>query len=307
MRVVITGATSFIGSAVAKALLPRGYEVYGIVRPESKAKSMLPVHPDFHIVSGNTSHPEIWASEIGSADIFLHFAWGGPGAAGRADKTVQQANVVDTMACIHAAHSMGVKRFIFSGSQAEYGKTCGIISEDTPCSPILEYGKCKLQVRQQAPILAEKLGMDYIHLRIFSIYGPGDHPYTLVPSCIRTFLEGGRMEMSSCEQKWNFLHITDAAEAVCMLAECDISGESSPVVIIAGTDTRVLRDYVLELYDLAGRNGECAFGARQGGEQPVDNWPDVSKLCRLTGWKPRVSFAEGIAELIMQEKERSQT
>ncbi len=114
------------------------------------------------------------------------------------------------------------------------------------------------------------------------------------------------MEMSSCEQKWNFLHIDDAAKAIGLLTECDISGESSPVVILAGTDTRVLRDFVQEIYDLAGRNGECAFGVRRGSEPSVDNWPDVSKLCRLIDWKPKVPFAKGIEELIIQEKERNQ-
>lgn len=122
-KVVITGATSFIGSAVARALLDRGCEVYGIVRPESKAKDMLPTDSNFHQIAGDLSDSARWAREIRQVDTFFHFAWGGPGAAGRADVTVQNKNVEDTMQCIHAAAQMGVSRFVFAGSQAEYGQT----------------------------------------------------------------------------------------------------------------------------------------------------------------------------------------
>ena len=302
-KVVITGATSFIGSFVARALLERGCEVYGIVRQESKAKDMLPVSSRFHIVTGDMSNTDRWADEIGTADTFYHFAWGGPGAAGRADVAVQTQNVEDTMNCIRAAAKMQVRRFVFAGSQAEYGQTKGIITEETACNPILEYGKCKLKVRQQAPVLAAQLGIEYIHTRIFSVYGPGDHPYTLIPSCIRTFLAQGNMEMTSCEQKWNFLHVNDIADAFCALGTCCWQ-EDSPVVNVASNDTRILREYVDEIFELTGRLGTCAFGDRRGGEKPVDNWPDTEKLFRITSWKPKVSFSQGILQLIELEKKR---
>lgn len=302
-RIVITGATSFIGSAVARALLARGHEVYGIVRAESKAKDMLPCSPRFHQIAGDMSNADDWSNEIGSADTFYHFAWGGPGAVGRADVAVQNQNVEDTMNCIRAAAKMNVTRFVFAGSQAEYGQTNGIITEETACNPILEYGKCKLKVCQQAPVLVKQLGMEYIHTRVFSVYGPGDHPYTLVPSCIRTFLAQGNMEMTSCEQKWNFLHVDDIADVFCELGNCRWE-ESSPVVNIASNDTRILRDYVEEIYELTGKSGERVYGGRKGGEKPVDNWPDTGKLFRITGWLPKVSFRQGISQLIELEKQK---
>ena len=300
-KVVITGVTSFIGSAVARALLSRGCEVFGIVRPESSARNVLPTHPFFQEIPGDVHDTESWVKQIQTADTFYHFAWGGPGAAGRANAALQAQNIEDTMGCIRAAAVLHVSRFIFAGSQAEYGQTHGMIHEDTPCNPILEYGKCKLQVLKQAPILANSFGMEYIHTRIFSVYGPGDHPYTLIPSCIRTFLAGENMQLTSCEQKWNFLHVSDIADVFCELGICAWP-EESPIVNVASNDTRTLRDYVEELYTLAGKNGECIYGGRIGGEKPVDNWPVISKLQRITGWKPKVSFEQGIRQLIEQQK-----
>ena len=298
---MVTGATSFIGSAVCRALLERGCRVFGIVRPTSAARDMLPIQPGFQEVSCELLDVETWAKRIENADTFFHFAWGGPGSKGRADKAVQEQSAAFTLDCLRGAAKLGVERFFFSGSQAEYGPVYGITDENTPCHPVLEYGKSKLEVCQRAPILAKDLGLQYVHARYFSVYGPHDHPYTLIPSCIRAFLRNKTMELSECTNKWNFLHIDDAAEVTVRLAECELE-QPQTVVNIAGTDTRVLRDYVEEIHNLTGGLGRCAYGARKSVERPVDNWPDIRRLQRLTGWSPSVSFSQGIRALIEIEK-----
>ena len=301
-RVAISGATSFIGSAALRLLLDRGCEVYGIVRPNSRSLHLLPDHPRFHPVLCSIGETEKWVDGIREADTFFHFAWGGPGMAGRADAAVQHQSAVDTLSAIRAAKELGVRRFFFSGSQAEYGRVSGKITEETPCAPVIEYGKSKVEVFRAAPGLAESLGMEYVHARIFSVYGPNDHPYTLVPSCVRSFLRGERMELSECTNMWNFMHVRDAAEASVRLAECGLPSPFA-VVNVAGTDTRVLKDFVEEIHRLCGGTGECAFGARHVSETPVDNWPDITRLRQLITLPPPVSFEQGILELIRIEKE----
>ncbi len=62
--------------------------------------------------------------------------------------------------------------------------------------------------------LCKELGIRYIHLRIFSAYGPGDHPWTLVESCLDAFTGNAALSLGACTQKWNFIYITDLAKAV---------------------------------------------------------------------------------------------
>lgn len=302
-RVAVSGATSFLGSMVVRKLLEQGCEVYGIVRPGSLSRKNLPEHARFHEVTCDFGDAEQWAREIGHADTFFHFAWGGPGIQGRSDAAVQNLSADNTLRALPYAAHLGVRRFFLSGSQAEYGPVSGIITEHTPCRPVLEYGKNKLRVCQSAPGIAWELGMEYVHARYFSVYGPHDHPYALVPSCIRTFLSGGTMELSECRNRWNFLHVEDAAEAAILLAKCQLNADSS-IVNVAGDDTRVLRDYVENIHQLCGGKGICAFGARRVSETPVDNWPDSTKLRQMTGWTPRISFTEGICVLIQEEKRK---
>lgn len=303
---VVSGATSFLGSAIVKKLLDRGCEVYGIVRPDSSARYMLPNNPRFHEILFDIKDTEKWSDEIGRADTFFHFAWGGPGIEGRSDPIIQKKSAEYAIEALKAASKIGVSRFFLSGSQAEYGKTYGKISEDTPCNPVLEYGKNKMHVCREAPRLAAELGIEYIHARFFSVYGPNDHPYTLIPSCIRTFLHDKTMELSECTNMWNFLHVDDAAEAAVLLAECDLK-EPSVLVNLAGSDTRVLREFVEEIYQLCGEKGRCAFGARHVSESPVDNWPDISRLQHMISWEQKVSFSDGIKALIHEAKTKMET
>ena len=307
LRVVVSGATSFLGSSVAEALLANGYEVCGLVRASSNARHFLPRHPRFHEISCDIAETALWTEAIGRADRFYHFAWGGPGMSGRADADLQYRNVLDTLACVRASKALGVRRFLFAGSQAEYGRVCGITTEQTPCDPILEYGKNKYRVYQRASRLAAELGMEYVHARIFSVYGPKDHPYTLIPVCIRGFLSGETIELSTCDQKWNFLHVRDAARALLLLGECDLQGRNSLAVNVASSDTRVLKSFVEQIHRLCGNRGSCAYGSRHTDEAPVDNWPDIGLLQSLIGVQEEVSFEDGIAELIemnLREMER---
>ena len=298
-RAVITGGTSFIGRYVTRELSKTGWEVFALVRPDSANKTAISESEHVHMLLCNLDETDQWTKTIGHADVFLHFAWDGVGAKGRADVLIQKKNIERTLLCLKAAAALGVKRFLFAGSQAEYGKCSGVIRETTPCSPVLEYGKGKLAVWREAGKLAGQLGIEYIHMRIFSVYGEGDHPWTLVESCINTFVQGGDMELSDCTQKWNFLHVKDAARAICALCDTVLAESGSIVLNVAGTDTRVLRQFVEAIYTAAGKKGRVKYGARRGNtEKVIGIEPDISRLLSMIDWRPMISFEEGVGEMV---------
>ena len=76
-RVVMTGATGFIGRNTAKALLESGAEVFCLVRPGSPNRGLLPEHEKLTAVEGALDQVESAVKTIGQADAFFHFAWGG--------------------------------------------------------------------------------------------------------------------------------------------------------------------------------------------------------------------------------------
>ena len=298
MTAVITGGTSFLGCALIAELLARGEACYAIVRPESANLSKLPAGaPNLHILPCALQDTGAWMRAVPECDAFYHLAWGGVGAAGRADPEIQRANVEMAEACLKAASGLGARRFLFSGSQAEYGPCDDLLTEDHPCRPDIEYGKAKLAFLQRAAEMCGGLDLEYVHLRIFSLYGPGDHPWTLVSRCVESFLRDERMPLSSCGQMWNFLHVRDAARAICDLARAELSGQR--VFNIAGAESRVLREYVDRIWTLCGRRGVPAYGEyRNSLEKPRDIRPVIDRLTAATGWREQVGFDEGIREII---------
>ena len=328
MRVIVTGATSFIGRAVTKELLAGGHHVFAVVRPDSPGLPQLEMlAPEADGKSGRKgecltflpfalkdirkleSCPALVPSSAlkshsapkGMAELWLHLGWEGAGSANRQDPHVQARNIGYALDSLHTAARLGCARFLFCGSQAEYGIVDGIMGEEILCHPVSEYGKDKLEVCRRAGEDAKALGIDYIHARIFSVYGPGDHPWSLVSTCLDTFLKGGRMELGACTQQWNFLHVRDAARALTGLLLAKVP---AGVYNVAGEDTRTLKSFVEQMHRLCGEKGTCEYGKRPpNAEGVVSLVPDIRKLKEAAGFAQEISFEDGIREMIGIYKE----
>lgn len=305
-KLVITGATGFLGSNLARLFLAQGASVYALVRPDSKKTNNLPQHKNFHIVHCSLSNVLDCVTEIGGADGFFHFAWGGVNREEIDSSTVQEANVSGSLDCVKAAHALGCHVFMDAGSRVEYGAADKEMSEDLDCSPLNEYGKAKLRFYQQAKPICESYGLIYYHLRFFSVYGNGDHPWSIISTLVRDLPAGKTVSLSACLHRWNFMYIEDAVRAVHALYEAGMQKQSGEwIVNIAGGDTRVLRSFVEEIHELAEKRGELAFGSfEQAKEGALSICPTLECLFKLTegNYREQYSFREGILEMMKKEK-----
>ena len=309
MRVVVTGATSFIGAVTVKKLLEQEHEVCAVVRPGSKNLR----HLQECVPEGRENHLQVVALDMGEIerlgmqtgegcrfDAWIQIGWDGAGSENRTKREVQQENVRHSLSAVRMAAALGCRRFLFTGSQAEYGVYHTVVSEDMECYPVSEYGKAKVDFANQAKKLCKILKMEYIHTRIFSVYGPGDHPWSLVQTCLSAWQKAETMKLGECTQQWNFLYIEDAAAAIISL----LTEGKAGVYNIAGNDTRCLREYIEEMYALCGSRGAFVYGKRpQNAEGPADLMPDISKICVETGWHPVTTFSEGIYETLHSLRE----
>ena len=309
MRVIVTGATSFIGRASVKELLKQGCQVTAVVRPDSPGLKALLHQPGIQVAALNLSEIERLPQRLqespggkieerrkDEALNWLHLGWEGAGSANRSNPALQRKNIDYALNALETAADMGCSRFLFSGSQAEYGICTGLMREDMECHPVSEYGKNKVEVCMRAAARAKERNMDYLHARIFSVYGPGDHPWSLVETCLDRFLSGGRMELGPCTQMWNYLYVEDAARALVQLL---LGKAPAGVYNVAGEDTRPLRSFIEEIYGLCGRTGSYVYGDRPpNAEGVVSLQPDLTKFKEATGWNARVDFSEGIRRMI---------
>jgi len=282
---VITGGASFIGVALTELLISEGHNVWILCRNSSKNTSNIPQNDLVKIIYYNDlSEIKVVLKFIEYADVFIHLAWAGTSHDGRNDVEMQEDNIRYSIDAIHIAHQLKCKVFLVAGSQAEYGYVTDLITEDTPCNPVNEYGKAKLKLGEIAENLCAELNIKYIHLRIISIYGDTDHSWTLVMSSIRKMLSNEDVELSDCTQKWNFVYIKDAVKQMYLLVKHALANDNfrSEVFHIGSHDTRELKDFVMEMYKLTQSNSKLIFGAYSPACSVSLN-PSVAKTKKATG------------------------
>lgn len=306
-KIVITGATGFIGRNVARVFLEQGAQVYALARPGSPNLGLLPddrgLPGKLHVIACPLERVLGSVGEIGQADAFLHFAWGGVNRTEIDSPAVQAANISASLDCAEAARRLGCRGFMDAGSRVEYGIVAdGVMTEMLECHPVNEYGKAKLAFYEQAKPLFQIWGMTYYHLRFFSVYGLGDHPWSIISTLVRELPKGGTVSLSACRHDWNFMDIEDAAQAVLQLY---LGWESrqgeSHIVNVASADTRELRSFVEEIHRLCDGRGVLEFGTFvQAKEGALSIRPVIEELYRLTDgrWCERYSFAAGIGRML---------
>lgn len=302
---VVTGATSFLASTLIRDLLKQEYTVIAIVRKNSHNMYRLEGLSNIQIVELNLSEINQLPGFVSYADVFFHFAWDGSGSIGRQNRKVQKQNYIDSMKAVNAAGEMHCQTFVFAGSQAEYGKCQGRIYEEQPCVPISEYGIQKYQFGIDGFHEAKRYHMNFIHMRIFSIYGYWDREGTLIDSCIDIFENGGQIELGKCTQLWNYLYVDDFTHIAIALAECEkieCKDEMDSIFNIGGLECKPLKEFVEEIYQCSAKRGNYLIGRKAEnaeGSPSID--PDTSKLFNLIPYKIKYSFQKGIVE-IMKKK-----
>ena len=327
MRILISGITSFLGINTGKALLKKGHEVYGILRPESRNKERLKGEKGIQLLSLNMESFLLWEKEnAGEAksnitrdshaiakgislpslaelhfDVVLHFAWDGVGSLGRSDVATQEKNLAMSKAFFSWAKAHGVKRFFFAGSQAEMGR--GTREEPLPASP---YGEKKLAFSEYG--LKNHGDMEFIDLRIYSIYGKGDHERSLVKTLVRNTLRGTETELGSGNKIWNFMAEEDFARALAFLVELDFQKRGAFTIDICSRESRLLSDYIKEIEQIGfsflkkkgiehSEESLLRFGLRPPNVEGDYDFTAHTKELSALGFEERVSFSFGIEEL----------
>ena len=237
-------------------------------------------------------------------DAWIHFAWDGVGSAGRSDTNIQIENIQNAKKAYLYAKLLGARKFLFAGSQAEYG-----IGNHRVPMPVSPYGKAKLSFGRWATeqsLLSELYDdapMQFIHMRIYSVYGSGDHETSLVNTVLRAALRHEAITLGPCEQRWNYLEVHDLARAIRILLRSEDT--RTGIYDIAGSDSRMLKKYVIAMNAIAGDGAELRFGTRANNAEGAANMsPEILKLQRL-GFHQEISFEAGIGMLLKAMREKS--
>ena len=292
-KIIVTGATGCVGSAVVRRALARGMEVTCIVHQRSNRLGNLP--HNVHIVECNLSNYNTLQLES-EYDAFIHMAWEKTFGASRDDAEVQMRNIQYTLDAVHLAYRCGCKVFVGAGSQAEYGVQNIDLTPSIPVKPESGYGIAKYAAGKLSAMLCKSLEIRQNWVRILSVYGPNDGESTLISYVIRELKSGRSPELTKCEQIWDYLYAEDAGDAILAVAEKSIDGKAYPLGSGRG---RKLSDYIEDIRNIINPTIEIKYGAKEYyPHQPMHLVADISELTKDIGWMPRFSFVNGIKQII---------
>ncbi len=298
MRALVTGATGFIGSYLTERLLGAGAAVAVLVRPTANPWRIADLLPRVTRITGDLRELTPVEREIRdfAPEAVFHLAWHGVAGAQRNDPAQLDANVQTTTDLVRLAVRAGCQTWIGVGSQAEYGPLNRVIAEDAPTEPTTAYGVAKLRAGLAAAELATEAGLRFAWLRVFSTYGPKDSPDWMLPYLIRTLLRGQTPALTGCEQKWDYLYVADAADAIHRVAEMSAA---AGVMNLGSGVACPLREVVERVRDLVSPARALQFGAvPYRPDQVMHLQADIARLTRATGWRPVTALDEGLRRTV---------
>jgi nucleoside-diphosphate-sugar epimerase len=233
-------------------------------------------------------------------DTVIHLAWYGVANRYRNDP-LQLDNLHSCRELLRIAHRVGVSHWIGLGSQAEYGPWDQQIDEETPTQPTTLYGATKLCAFLLAKHLSTQFEMRFIWLRLFSAYGPVDDQGWMIPYLILSLLQGERPSLTEGTQYWDYLYVTDVADAIYLTAA---TPDASGVFNLGSGKAYSIRAIIERIRDMIDPSLPLGFGeVPYRPDQIMHLQADISRLQQATGWSPQVSLDEGLRRTVESFRE----
>ena len=297
--IVVTGGAGFIGSHIVDALAERGARVRVIDDLSTgKKENLAAVMDRIEFVHDTILNTEVLAKIIAGADYVYHEA-----AAGSVPKSIKdplaahEANATGTLKVLLAALDAKVRRVIYAASSSYYGDTPTLPKhEDMPPNPLSPYGLQKYVGEAYMNQFFRFYGLETVSLRYFNIFGPRQNPDSeysaVIPRFIKAMKRGDSPTVNGDGTATRgFTFITDAIAAnLAAAGATDVAGE---VFNVSGREQTSVNDLVNSLNVVLGTTIKPIYGPERQGDIK-HSYADVSKAERMLGWRPQVSFEEGL-------------
>lgn len=289
-KVLLTGATGFIGSKVTAELLERGYEVHALVWPEVHADNTGLIQHKMNVLDAAAVDAFLAENHF---ENLIHLAWYvGPKCQ---TSPLNLDWLTASINLIKSFQKSGGKKIVATGSMSEYDFSYGWCKEDvTPLKSLSLYGQSKAALYEVITKFAIYNKISFTWLRLFNLYGPNEKSSRLMPYVINTMLKNEDVKVSPCTQIQNYLHVKDAAKAIVQCFESNING----AVNVCSSQPIQLRTIVNKIAELTGFKGQILWGAIPASFEQQFVSGDNSRLTKEVGWKQEISLDEGLKDTI---------
>lgn len=308
-RYLVTGAAGFIGSKVAELLLAEGHDVVGLdnlndaydVRLKDWRLAQLASRDGFAFQRADITDRAALlalfeAQPSPFAAIFNLAARAGVRSSVSDPWLYYDTNLTGTLNLLDLAVRHEVPKFILASTSSIYGDSAVMPCQETQQTslPLSPYTASKKAAETLCHTYHYLHGLDVTIFRYFTVYGPAGRPDMSLFRFVKWVSEGQPVQIfGDGTQSRDFTYVDDIARGT-------IAGRK-PLgyeIINLGSDTPIVLNAALGLVEeLVGRRATRLFDERHPADTPA-SWADIGKAERLLGWRPQLSFEEGVARLV---------
>jgi CDP-glucose 4,6-dehydratase len=312
-RTLVTGAHGFVASHLVKALLERGEVVRVLDRPDPRttdvggprlsALDLLGIRHEAELAEGDLRDAEAVSAAVADCDSVFHLAAQTiVGVARRSPLETFETNVRGAWHVFEACREHEVERLVFASSDKAYGTSSELpYREDFPLRAVYPYDASKAAADVIARSYAHAYDLPIAVTRFANVYGGGDLNFSrLIPETIVAQLEGRPPVIrSDGSPERDFLHVDDAVSAYVAIAAALEDGARGEAFNAGGERPHSVREVVDLIAELAGTSIEPEYVGEGVPDGEIDRqYVDSTKLREMTGWRPRVELAEGLARTL---------
>jgi len=289
--ILLTGAGGFLGAQVLKTLLQHGYSIHAIDRKKPLGIDQFGINwHQTNLLDRNATRTLL---ESIRPEGLIHLAWETKhGVYWHSPANLEW--LASSILLLHDFSLCGGKRALVAGSSAEYhwGGTDNLNEATSLVMPDSLYGTSKNALREVIAKWAQKDNLSWSWARFFNIFGPEENPARLLPKVVKTLIDGNPLPFDSGNILRDFMHVSDAGDAVVALYESSVEG---PVNIASGQAVSV-HDVITIIANHLNASHLVRFDSPDMPNQPSRIVASVDRLHNEVGWQPTIDLTKRIEE-----------
>jgi len=310
-RSLVTGGQGFIGGHLVKALLERGDEVVVLDLPEApgRALELHGIAGDAELVEGDVAdQPAVERASAGADSVFHLAAQTLVGPAAEDPAGTFRSNVTGTWTVLEAARVAGTGAVVVASSDKAYGPSDKLpYEEDDELRPTAPYEGSKAAADVISRSYWKSWGLPVGVTRLANVYGGGDLNFSrLIPEVVTAYLADREPQIrSDGSPQRDFLHVSDAVAAYLAIEAAVKEGMARGEAMNAGTgEPRSVREVIGQIREATGSDREPDYLLDRNPDGEIDQqYVDATRLTEATGWVPKTTFEDGIAEAVAWYRE----
>lgn len=289
-RILVTGASGFVGRQVVESLQASGKQIFAVSR-------QAPAHARDKAQWVEIDLLETVAAKELVASIrpthMIHLAWcASPGTYLTSPDNLRWLEA--SLELLREFAQSGGERVVGVGTCLEYDLSAGELCVEgiTPLAPSTLYGACKQALGTVMVQAAAVLGLSSSWVRLFHLYGPHEHPDRLVPAVINSILKGKEIRLNQANRKLDYLAVVEAGHAITAVLRSDFEG----AVNVGSGQVVTVREVAEVIARAKGREELLRYDGAMAGEEMLA--PDTARLNKEIGWAPSTTLQEGLLQTL---------